>query len=129
MTIAAARAFPNIALVKYWGKRDEELILPAAGSLSLTLDAFATTTTVEVTPSAEADAFDLNGSIAIGEAAQRVSTFLDHVRALAAPQRAHGSPPPTRHPLAPASRPPRPGSQHWRQRPRPPTASTSTDGS
>lgn len=83
MTIAAARAFPNIALVKYWGKRDEDLILPVAGSLSLTLDAFATTTTVEVSPSAEADAFDLNGSTAIGEAAQRVSVFLDRVRALA----------------------------------------------
>ena len=83
MTIAAARAFPNIALVKYWGKRDEDLILPAAGSLSLTLDAFATTTSVQVMPSAEADAFDLNGSTATGEAARRVSTFLDHVRALA----------------------------------------------
>ncbi|HJG79689.1 MAG TPA: diphosphomevalonate decarboxylase, partial [Brevibacterium senegalense] len=44
MTTAAARAFPNIALVKYWGKRHEDLILPVAGSLSLTLDAFATTT-------------------------------------------------------------------------------------
>ena len=32
-----ARAGTNIALVKYWGKRDAALNLPAAGSLSLTL--------------------------------------------------------------------------------------------
>src|SRR5699024_7893025 len=83
MSTATARAFPNIALVKYWGKRDEELILPVAGSLSLTLDAFPTTTTVTLTPGAEADSFSLGGSTAAGEPAQRVTRFLDHVRALA----------------------------------------------
>ena len=43
---ATALAHPNIALVKYWGKRDVALNLPAVPSLSLTLDGFATTTTV-----------------------------------------------------------------------------------
>jgi diphosphomevalonate decarboxylase len=33
-----ARANVNVALVKYWGKRDESLNLPATGSISLTLD-------------------------------------------------------------------------------------------
>ena len=37
-----ARAHANIALVKYWGKRDAARNLPAAGSLSLTLDALTT---------------------------------------------------------------------------------------
>ena len=37
---ALARARSNVALVKYWGKRDVELNLPATGSLSLTLDVF-----------------------------------------------------------------------------------------
>src|SRR5262245_61207429 len=41
-----ARACANIALVKYWGKRDAALNLPAAGSLSLTLAALSTETTV-----------------------------------------------------------------------------------
>lgn len=82
MTTAAARAFPNIALVKYWGKRDEDLILPVAGSLSLTLDAFATTTRVTLTDD-DHDAFRLGGDEVAGEAAHRVTRFLDHVRDLA----------------------------------------------
>ena len=35
---ATARANVNVALVKYWGKRDASLNLPATGSISLTLD-------------------------------------------------------------------------------------------
>src|SRR5699024_11448448 len=77
---ATARAFPNLALVKYWGKRDEELSLPVAGSLSLTLDAFPTTTTVTVDPSMDRDTFELNGATATGTAADRVTAFLDLVR-------------------------------------------------
>lgn len=41
-----ATAAPNVALVKYWGKRDEELKLPLAGSLSISLPGLATTTRV-----------------------------------------------------------------------------------
>ena len=35
---ALAEANTNIALVKYWGKNDPELNLPAVPSLSLTLE-------------------------------------------------------------------------------------------
>lgn len=80
MSTATARAFPNLALVKYWGKRDEGLILPVAGSLSLTLDAFATTTTVTLQPGTDRHSFELNGSPATPAAAERVTTFLDLVR-------------------------------------------------
>jgi len=45
---ATAAAHANIALVKYWGKRDEALLLPEAGSLSVALDKLLTTTTVEL---------------------------------------------------------------------------------
>ena len=34
---ATARACANVAVVKYWGKRDVALNLPATGSISLTL--------------------------------------------------------------------------------------------
>ena len=45
---ATASAHANIALVKYWGKRDDALLLPEAGSLSVALDRLRTTTTVEL---------------------------------------------------------------------------------
>ena len=35
-----ARAHTNIALIKYWGKKDVDLIIPQNSSLSLTLDHF-----------------------------------------------------------------------------------------
>lgn len=83
MSTATARAHPNIALVKYWGKRDEALILPVAGSLSLTLDAFATTTTVTLEPGLVEDRLELDGRVAGGEQLARVARFLDHVRQIA----------------------------------------------
>ena len=83
MSNATARAYPNIALVKYWGKRDETLMLPAAGSLSLTLDAFATTTTVELLDDAHEDVFSLNGVAQSGDSLARVTKFLALVRDLA----------------------------------------------
>ncbi|MDH5344175.1 MAG: diphosphomevalonate decarboxylase [Gammaproteobacteria bacterium] len=43
---ASAEAQPNIALVKYWGKRDRERNLPAVGSLSITLASLRTRMTV-----------------------------------------------------------------------------------
>ena len=46
MTSAVARAHTNIALVKYWGKRDSELMLPQTDSLSLTLNEFYADTKV-----------------------------------------------------------------------------------
>jgi diphosphomevalonate decarboxylase len=44
--VACAQAQPNIALVKYWGKRDTALNLPMVGSLSITLDNARTRTRV-----------------------------------------------------------------------------------
>ncbi|KAF5742515.1 putative diphosphomevalonate decarboxylase [Tripterygium wilfordii] len=52
----------NIAVIKYWGKRDETLILPINDSISVTLDPshLCTTTTVAVSPSFEQDRMWLN---------------------------------------------------------------------
>lgn len=85
---ARARASTNIALVKYWGKRDAALNLPAAGSLSLTLAGLGTETSVRFVagrPSTEhPDRVTLDGRAADDKAARRVSRFLDLVRARAA---------------------------------------------
>ncbi|QNP74722.1 diphosphomevalonate decarboxylase [Streptomyces roseirectus] len=79
-TSATAVAHPNIALIKYWGKRDEQLMVPCADSLSMTLDVLPTTTTVHLAPEAPADSVTLDGSPARGEARQRVVGFLDLLR-------------------------------------------------
>ena len=55
-----ALAHPNIALLKYWGKQDGPGNRPATPSLSITLDALTTTTTVE---DADADAVRLDGQL------------------------------------------------------------------
>jgi diphosphomevalonate decarboxylase len=76
-----ARACANIALVKYWGKRDAARNLPAAGSLSLTLDALATETTVRFDTALGADTLVLDGVTARPADLARTSAFLDLVRA------------------------------------------------
>lgn len=75
-----AWAGTNIALVKYWGKRDAALNLPATGSLSLTLDHLGTTTTVRFDPRAHDDVIQLDGALADTAFCRRASRFLDLVR-------------------------------------------------
>jgi len=79
---ARAIAHPNIALVKYWGKRSDALNLPAVGSISITLDTLATDTRVHFDPGLEGDEFVLNG-VSHAEQGRRVSRFLDLFRARA----------------------------------------------
>ncbi|KAJ6794301.1 diphosphomevalonate decarboxylase MVD2, peroxisomal-like [Iris pallida] len=61
--MATARSPTNIAVIKYWGKRDETLILPVNDSISVTLDPghLSATTTVAVSPSFRSDRMWLNG--------------------------------------------------------------------
>lgn len=61
--IVTCTAPVNIAVIKYWGKRNEELILPINSSLSVTLhqDQLKTTTTVATSRSFEQDRIWLNG--------------------------------------------------------------------
>ncbi|MDM7887590.1 diphosphomevalonate decarboxylase [Curtobacterium sp. RHCJP20] len=80
---ATAVAHPNIALVKYWGKADAQLALPATGSVSMGLDVFPTTTTVTLDGAAGTDSLVLNGGAAPEGALLRVQQFLDLVRDLA----------------------------------------------
>jgi diphosphomevalonate decarboxylase len=58
---ATARAGANFALVKYWGKADARLNVPAVGSISITLDALFTETEVELVPAQRSDELVLDG--------------------------------------------------------------------
>lgn len=78
---ATAKAHTNIALIKYWGKRNDPLILPTNNSLSVTLDGFYTQTTVEFDPKLMQDEFILDGEDVEGEAYKRVTEYLDKIRA------------------------------------------------
>ncbi|MBI3179172.1 MAG: diphosphomevalonate decarboxylase, partial [Deltaproteobacteria bacterium] len=83
-----ARAHPNVALVKYWGKRDSALNLPATGSLSVTLSGLFTETTVEAHAGGdEVVIADPQGGAARSEEIERARRFLDRVRALAKDER------------------------------------------
>lgn len=72
---ATAVAHANIALTKYWGKSDEALLLPQAGSLSVALDRLLTTTTVEL--GVERDELMLDGKPASDKELQRARALLD----------------------------------------------------
>jgi diphosphomevalonate decarboxylase len=77
-----AEAHPNIALIKYWGKRDIPLNLPAVGSLSITLDTLITRTSVCFDAALEADQVVLNGREDPAETG-KISACLDLLRARA----------------------------------------------
>lgn len=63
--MTTAQTPTNIAVIKYWGKRDESLILPVNDSISVTLDPqhLCTTTTVAVSPLFQSDRMWLNGKV------------------------------------------------------------------
>lgn len=75
---ATAQAQPNIALVKYWGKRNPARNLPATGSLSITLASLLTRMTVEFDDSLSQDELRVNGAAAPAML-PRVSACLDHL--------------------------------------------------
>ncbi|MFP8489088.1 diphosphomevalonate decarboxylase [Gracilimonas sp. Q87] len=74
-----AVAHSNIALIKYWGKRSVDYNLPAVGSISLTLDALYTRTTLQFMENLDSDQLMLNKRQSEGEPLKRVSDFLDIV--------------------------------------------------
>ena len=78
MKKASAQAQPNIALVKYWGKRDHDRNLPAVSSLSLTLETLWSRTLVDFSDERDADVLLVNGEAACAML-PRVSACLDRV--------------------------------------------------
>ena len=77
---SSAIANSNIALVKYWGKQDEELILPYNNSISLTISDLYTHTTVEFREELEEDQITLNDSQPDETSKKQIIKFLDIIR-------------------------------------------------
>jgi diphosphomevalonate decarboxylase len=82
---ATAVAHPNIALAKYWGKREGEGNVPAVPSLSVTLAGMRTTTTVSFDATLVDDELVLNDEHqpSNARAKLRATQLLDRVRAAA----------------------------------------------
>lgn len=78
--IAKVRAHTNIALIKYWGKKDDSLILPLNSSLSLTLKDLYAETSVQFSPDFTADEFYLDEELQDLPALKKVQVILDLVR-------------------------------------------------
>jgi diphosphomevalonate decarboxylase len=75
---AKARAHPNIAVIKYWGKRDIERNLPAVGSISITLSDLYSDMALEVDSTLREDVLLVNGNESRSMLA-RVSSCVDNV--------------------------------------------------
>ncbi|XP_066493577.1 diphosphomevalonate decarboxylase [Tiliqua scincoides] len=92
LTRVTCTAPVNIAVIKYWGKRDEELVLPINSSLSVTLhqDQLKTTTTVAISRDFKEDRLWLNGKEDdIGH--PRLQSCLREIRRLARKRRSAGN--------------------------------------
>jgi len=72
----------NIALIKYWGNRNDALRLPMTNSISFNLDGAQTTTTVEFRDDLTSDEIELDGARTSGASAERISRHLDLLRTL-----------------------------------------------
>ncbi|AXR43448.1 diphosphomevalonate decarboxylase [Pediococcus pentosaceus] len=75
-----ARAHTNIALLKYWGKINSDLILPANDSISLTLDKFYTDTEVTFSDEYTSNLFYLNHQLIDVKKMQRINRVLEAVK-------------------------------------------------
>lgn len=60
-----AQATPNIALIKYWGNRNNDLRLPAGDSFSMTLDQPVVEITVDHSPTLVVDSYEMDGTLKI----------------------------------------------------------------
>jgi len=77
------RAYTNIAFIKYWGKKNEQLKLPQNNSLSLTLDAFYTGTQVTFDETLDSDVLLIDDEMQGEKSLKKSQVILDSVRNMA----------------------------------------------
>lgn len=79
---ATAVAPSNIAFIKYWGRKDEELRLPENGSISMNVSNLLTKTTVEFNKLFKQDSVTFNGKRELS-VNNRAIKHIDRIRKLA----------------------------------------------
>lgn len=75
--ISCAKANANIAIIKYWGKKDEKLKIPFNNSISFTLDAFYTITKIE---NSSEDEFYINDTKQDEQEKTKIFNFVKNFR-------------------------------------------------
>jgi diphosphomevalonate decarboxylase len=77
---STAIASADVALIKYWGKKDERLRLPENGSISIILNALTTTTTVDFRDDLTSDECFIDGDKVSDIQASRITEHLNRIR-------------------------------------------------
>ena len=79
MDTKSVRSYANIAIIKYWGKKDAKNMIPAKSSISLTLENMYTDTEISFIES-ETDVFYLNGVLQDSKQTEKISKVVDLFR-------------------------------------------------
>ena len=75
------RSYANIAIIKYWGKKDTVEMIPATSSISLTLENMYTETSLSSLPaSAQSDEFYINGILQDQTEHKKMGEIIDRFR-------------------------------------------------
>ena len=75
------RSYANIAIIKYWGKKDTVEMIPATSSISLTLEYMYTETSLSSLPaSAPSDEFYINGILQDQTEHKKMGEIIDRFR-------------------------------------------------
>ena len=83
---STAISHPNIALIKYWGNKNQIFRIPVNGSISFNLNSLVTKTQVSFDSELTSDTLFINGQETTGPGLDRVVSFLNIVRELAGKQ-------------------------------------------
>lgn len=77
----SVKSYANIAIIKYWGKADAELMVPATSSISLTLENMYTETRLSPLPSsATGHEFYIAGVLQSPAEQEKIAKIIDHYR-------------------------------------------------